>query len=247
MVGCARAPQVSRTVRQYRGPVKIPRCASHHVEPAAQTWSLIAALIASSVVSSGCVAFRGHAQLDVPSEPIQFIDGHSGEIIPDVLVLPRYSSSSGASTGAGHGPGVMDSTVYVAGAFTYRAGDRFQPMQPKSSGVMVGPAWAFLGTGRSIDGVLIVAPGYASRFISDLWTDRPDKCALAPLPKPDAVAELGDIQRLLDLEIVNGDGRLRWDLGGEHPLYVRLTDSERQLTTQFITQGLARLNVQAGP
>jgi len=53
---------------------------------------------------------------------------------------------------------------------------------------------------------------------------------------------LEEIGRLIDLEIINGEGKLRWDLGGSLPLYVQLTSEEKQLVREFLDQGRASLD-----
>ncbi|MGH9748582.1 MAG: hypothetical protein ACRD6R_01485 [Candidatus Polarisedimenticolia bacterium] len=189
-----------------------------------------------------CFPYYARVQIEVPHAPLIVADVRSNEPIGAVLVIPRYSRSSGISSGAGHGPGAMTDTSFLAHAFVSLRGQPFAPAQPKSGGIVWGWFWGFTGTGTSIDGVLPVAPGFESRWFSDLWS-RYDGQVLSMNPRPDdaALAELRDIRRLLDLRILNGPSKERFDLGGDEPLYVRFSEAEVAAAREYIEQGLHRL------
>jgi hypothetical protein len=200
-----------------------------------------------ALVYCGCFPYHAPTQLPIPQDPLSIVDVGSRQSIDAVLVIPRYSGASGISTAAGHGPGAMNSTFFIAHPFVYHQGQPFAPVQPKSSGVVWGWFWGFTGTGTTLDGVLLVAPGYESQWFSDLWSrGAGQRVALKPLPAGEAFRELRDLQRLLALEIINGPSRERFSLGGDNPIYVRLSAEERNAADAFLTEGLARQGAVAG-
>jgi hypothetical protein len=74
--------------------------------------------------------YRAHmrAQKPVDDRPIGF-DTKSGVRIESVLIVPKYISMTGVSTGAGHGPGRMAEERFLASPLVYHEGSRFQPRQ----------------------------------------------------------------------------------------------------------------------
>jgi hypothetical protein len=136
----------------------------------------------------------------------------------------------------------MNDTFYITHSFVYQRGRPFAPAQPSWTGVVWGWFWGFTGTGKSIDGVLLVAPGYKSRWFYDLWSRRLDTTIeMTPLSAQEASAELRDIQRLLGYQIINGESTLRWSLGPQYPLYVRIDAQERPTVDEFLNTGIASL------
>jgi hypothetical protein len=203
--------------------------------------SLLAATIL--LATSACFPYHGKGgALPVSHEPLAIVDIKSRASIERVLVLPRYSSSSGISTLAGHGPGAMGDKFYVAHSFVYQQGFPFAPSQPSSTGIVWGWFWGFTGTGKSIDGVLLVARGYKSLWFYDLWSRSLEtKIEMTPLSRQEALIELQDIQRLLGSAIINGESTLRWSLGSTYPLYVRIDAHERTAVDAFLSSGIASL------
>jgi hypothetical protein len=71
---------------------------------------------------TACLPFVGKTQPPVRADPIEFTDAVTNRVVTRVLVLPRYSSHTGLSTGAGHGPGAMAGRYYVDDPFIYETG-----------------------------------------------------------------------------------------------------------------------------
>ena len=129
-------------------------------------WRSVAALaICASVV---CCGSAGKAQKPIPEQPVMFVDGVSGEMIPRVLVIPKYGSSTGVASGGGHGPGYMFENAFLAFPFVYEPGLLFRVPQPDSRGIRLGDVF-FAGRGLTVEGVVLLAPGYAPRFFWELW------------------------------------------------------------------------------
>src|SRR5262245_8479853 len=107
-------------------------------------WSSAAMQIRRSLIAPmlltcmGCGV--GTDQKRVDDRPINFADASSGVIVEPLLIIPRYSSMTGVSTEAGHGPGrVLADERFLANPFVYWQGSPFQPKQPDSRGLLVGP------------------------------------------------------------------------------------------------------------
>jgi hypothetical protein len=197
---------------------------------------------------SACATVHGPSQLEVRHDPFEVIDKVTGRQLAEVLVVPRYSSFSGISTGAGHGPGTGRDTVYVANPFLYRSGAAFQPLQPDSQGVVAGAAWAFAGKGVSLDGVLVVCSGYQSMWLWDLWDQGASrKIELTPLVRAEALEHLRLIGELLHKSVLTGDERTFWSLGGDKRIAVRLTPEQLALVDGFISAGQMRLEQRSNP
>jgi hypothetical protein len=134
----------------------------------------------------------------------------------------------------------MTDTFFVSHPFVYQQGKPFAPMQPKSGGLVLGWFWGFTGTGTTVDGVLLVAPGYESQWFSDLWSRTSDNpVVMRPMSSDEASRELRVVQHLLSLEVLNGESRQRFSLGGDEPIYIRISEEERTLVDSFLSEGLA--------
>ena len=207
----------------------------------------VAALLPTIVLTAAaCLPSVRKAQLPVPPDPITFSDRATARVVTPVLVLPRYSSHSGMSTGAGHGPGAMVDRFYVADAFIYHAGQEFRPKQPRS----VGAVWlgaAFTGRGVTLDGVLVVASGYRPKWVWNLWgRDLADQFQLDPLPTGSAKDALDEIRMILhDRELVPRANDL-WSLGPRYKLESRLTEDELRTVDEFLAEGISTLGAEPG-
>src|SRR6185503_3210577 len=100
-------------------------------------------------------------QKKIPKEPLHVVDASTGKLIPELLLLPRYSSFTGTSTLLGEGPGGGSYRDYLAKPFVYHTGDPFVIKLPKSTGFTL-PGLLFMGKGRSLDGVAIGSSGLSS-------------------------------------------------------------------------------------
>lgn len=143
-----------------------------------------------SIACVGCLPYYGLAQnyglaqKRISREPIAFSDANTGDAIGTVLVIPCYTSSSGVSTGAGHGPGSMSHKVFIAHPFLYHRGQNFNVRQPKTKGVITLPPVAFIGSGITLDGVVAIAPGYKPQWLGELWPEDPKDKTWIPCPNP---------------------------------------------------------------
>ena len=108
-------------------------------------------------------------QKKIPEDPLYVVDATTGKSIPEVLLLPRYSRFKEVSTMMGEGPGGGSYSDYLAKPFVYRPGDRFKLKLPKSIGFGLS-GLLFMGKGRSLDGVFLVAPGYRPQWFANLWS-----------------------------------------------------------------------------
>src|SRR5437867_11319202 len=82
-------------------------------------------LLAMSFALTACMSVHGPGKLPVANAPLQLRDAVSGNKVDKCLIIPRYTSSRGMATGAGHGPGAMSHSVFIAHPFIYVAGDAF--------------------------------------------------------------------------------------------------------------------------
>jgi hypothetical protein len=201
----------------------------------------IAMLVVVMSGSCGCIPFYGDAKASVGSEPVRFVDATSGQTLSEVLVIPRYTSYSGiALWGAGHGPSAGTDKIYVAHPFRYRDGDRFTPDEPKTF-ALGGPGVVWILSGTTVDGVVIVAPGYAPVWVDNFWGDQ-RHWELAPLSPPDSLHELVRLRELLSrtqLDRIEDYGL--WSLGNNYNLEIRFSQSERQQVITFLDDAIARL------
>ncbi|HEV2862291.1 MAG TPA: hypothetical protein VGX48_14870 [Pyrinomonadaceae bacterium] len=141
---------------------------------------LFAAVLACLPPSAGA----GAQQREVSKEPVHIIDASTGKPIPEVLIIPRYSSFEGVSTLLGEGPGRGTERDYLARPYVYRSGARFGQKLPKSVGFML-PPFLWIGKGRSLESVLVVAPGYRPEWFSDFWPEPGEERKLRLTPATD--------------------------------------------------------------
>ena len=189
------------------------------------------ALFLIAMASAFC--YSGGSKLPVVTIPLRVVDSRTDRPIEECLVVPRYTSSSGVASGAGHGPGKMKHEFSIARPFVYRAGEEFRPYEGEASGVFVLGVWS--GDSVSIDGVTVIVPGYRSLWVWGLWSrTEHTTLALEPLEPAVAVRDLAEIRGLLASDSVEGADRMRWSLGGDDPLHVRFTDVERGAALRFL-------------
>jgi len=192
-------------------------------------------------LSVGCQRVQGPAH-PVPADPIFFKDANSGKVVARLLVIPRYSSGLGVATGFGHGPGWMAHRYYVAYPFIYTPGESFKPYQPESSGVASERLGWFAGKSVTLDGIVVVAPGYKAQWVWSLWERNfLDQFLLVPLPQPQARTELREIEALLQKRKLTGSEKDRWSLGEGLTIEVRLSAEEKAMAQSFIREALSKL------
>lgn len=200
----------------------------------------IVLLIAMIFASCGCIPFYGNANPSVSTDPVRFVDAASGRTVSEVLVIPRYTSGSGISVmSAGHGPSSDASPdLYIAHPFRYHEGDKFTPAQPKTFALFVlGVVW--IPSRTTLDGVVIVAPGYDPRWVDDFYGDR--RCwQLSPLGAPSRFQQLARLRDSLSRDKLDRTEDFRlWSYGDK--MDVRFSSSERQNVLAFLDEASARL------
>jgi len=189
---------------------------------------------------SYCFPVHQKAQLDIPSDSMQWTDQQTGTIVEPVLIIPRYSTHTGVSTGAGHGPGAMRDRYFVAHAFVYRSDQPFVPPQPESTGMAIGWFWGFAGKGRTIDGVVVVARGYRPKWVWNLWQrDIKDQFQLEPLSEQEWKKQQERMKQWLESERIERvpesmDEVMIWGIAPQYTIEVRLTEDEREAALSFL-------------
>ena len=198
-------------------------------------------LLAAVLLSGNGCGSVGTAQKRVDDRPISFGDASSGARVVPVLIIPKYNSMTGVSTGAGHGPGrVLAEERFLANPFVYWEGSPFQPKQPDSRGMLLGPL-AFVGRGIALDGVVVISRNHRALWWWSLWERKQgDRPSLAPLT--DAVAYRQRMLALLAGEEIRGrdltdDERESFSLIADFDLKVRFSAEERRTVREFLKSG----------
>lgn len=197
------------------------------------------ALSVSVVADAACST--GSSQLPIPKQPIVFVDASSGREVPRVLIVPKYTTTTGVSTGAGHGPGVATDSRAVAAPFIYRSGEPFTPRQPDAKGLLVPNGLLFAGRGVGVNGVVAIAPGYQSAWVWKLW-DRPQqmRVPLNPLPAAESRQHLQRLQTLFGQSTIHGkelnSSELEWFASiADFDIDVAFDGRERRLVSEFLS------------
>ena len=188
-------------------------------------------LIGLSVV---CVSVRAQ---QIPKEPLQVVDASTGKLIPEVLIIPRYFVFTGTSTLLGEGPGCGSYRDYLSNPFVYRTGTLFILKSPKSHGFML-PGLLFIGKGRSLRGVLLVASGYRplwSTSYGSVGAER--KIKLTPISDNEWSSLLEKTLGRLEKDVTPiKDDCSFWDIGTPCSLEIHYNKKERELVRSFLHQ-----------
>lgn len=187
----------------------------------------------------GCVWGRTDEVLSV--DPISFVDAETGAVLSEVLVIPKYSSSSGVSTGAGHGPGAMKTSRFFANPMLYRHGSPFDVEPPESKGIVVGPA-LFAGQSMRLNGVVIIANGYRSTW---LWRTPTDSVEMQPLDRSQAADQQERFRLLFQQESVDGaelsdSERRAFSTTDDLVIEFRFREDDRKLVDEYLQQAADR-------
>jgi hypothetical protein len=199
---------------------------------------LLIGLALSMMTNSDCFSDNARAQQSkIPKEPLQVTDASTGKLIPEFFVIPRYSSFTGTSTLLGEGPGRGTDRNYLAKPFIYRTGDPFVLRLPKSIGVGL-PGFIFIGKGRSIDGVLVVATRYRPMWFTRLWSIGSErKLQLTPISGNEWSLLVEKALSPLEKGVLRiSDGCSFWGLPEQCTLEVHFNKKERQLVRSFLQQ-----------
>jgi hypothetical protein len=190
----------------------------------------------------GCRAAE-KAQLPVNPQPFAFVDARSGAPLERVLIVPKYSSSTGVSSGAGHGPGYMTQSSFLAFPFIYQTGRHFAPTQPDSSGLLLGrPGDFFVGHGVIIQGVIVIAPVHRAVWVWQLWDRVPSaEVPLQPLSDSEARERNGRLRTLFEKSRIRGAELTGSELEifstiKDFDIDVRFNAAERQTVLDLLTK-----------
>lgn len=195
---------------------------------------LLVPMIMSLDSFSNCVRAQ---QRKIPKEPFQVVDASTGKLISEFLIIPRYSTFQGISTMLGEGPGSGTYGYYLDKPFIYRSGEPFIIKRPKSTGLNIG--FLFVGKGRTLNGIIIVAPKYRPLFVSDLWSMQGQrKLQLTPISDDEwSVLMRKQLNPLTkDAFLICDDYRF-WDLPEKKcKLEIQYNRKEREVVRSFLQQ-----------
>jgi len=174
-------------------------------------------------------------QKKLPEDPLYVVDASTEKSIPEVLLLPRYSRFKGVSTLLGEGPGDGSYRDYLAKPFVYRPGERFKLKLPKSTGFLI-PGLLFMGKGRSLDGVFLIAPGYRPLWFANLWSPgSARKLQLAPIPEKEWSSLLDTKFSHFEKDVTRIEKDCSfWDLPAPCSLAIHYNKKERALVRSFL-------------
>jgi hypothetical protein len=194
-------------------------------------------VLACVIAAAAACGSLAPGQRPIDEKPIRFVDAPTGAPIEAVLLLPQYSASTGVSTGGGHGPGAMSRSLYVALPVVYRSGTLLQLQLPGSKGLLL--PGVFVGKGLILEGVTVLAPGYAGTWFWELW-DRPHdfQVTLTPLAEG-AAAKRDRLLAQLDQARIRGadlddQEREMFNVAPPSSIDIRLAKDERERVRQFI-------------
>ncbi len=177
-------------------------------------------------------------QVPVDSGAIAFVDAASGFPIGQVLILPSTLESVGVATAGGHGPGYMKYRPFLANPFIYNKGNRFEPIQPSSKGILV-PYALFAGTGVSLAGCVVLAQGYHAEWLWQLANRRSGEVRLKPLAGSEASANARRWARLLlqsriQSRELTSEEQFMLSATADSDIGIRFTDEERQAVSRCL-------------
>jgi hypothetical protein len=174
-------------------------------------------------------------QSKIPREALQVVDASTGKLIPELLLIPRYSSFKGTSTLLGEGPGRGSDRDYLAKPFVYRSGTPFILKLPKSTGFGL-PGLLFMGKGRSIQGVLLIAPGYRPLWFTSLWSvGSKRRLQLTPISGNEWSMLLEKTLSRLVKDVPRIEGNCSfWDIPAPCSLEIHYNKKERELVRSFL-------------
>ncbi len=174
-------------------------------------------------------------QRKIPKDPFQITDSSTGTLISEVLVIPRYSSCSGIAI-APEGPGKGTCRDYLDKPFLYTPGESFKLKTPKFTGLPLFPI--FIGKGRTIHGILIVAMKYRPIFISNLWIYNEDERNLKLTSVSDDEWSLimkEKLEPIVNEPQFNCTDYRFWDIPkDECSFYVYYNEKEQELVKSFL-------------
>ncbi len=203
---------------------------------------------------TGCAPLVMPGPVHYPRNVVRLLDGHSGEEIPEALVLRLRSTSAGVITGDTlRGPRVG----YFAAVSVLRTGETFSVAMPGTVAVVVLPAGVGAGSGDDFEEAIVIAPGYRSaryhgpRRITEPGTRRSWRDVVVLEPAEDPVAELQHVRGMLDKLMLTHEDIRDWPALRESvlhlhpPIYVRLAPLHRRLARDYLDEAIARIEREA--
>ena len=203
--------------------------------------TVITGTLVLALLSLDCLHNRAMAQhKKVPDEPFQVVDAISGKTIPEILVIPLYSSAKGVFI-APEGPSKFTLRIYLDNPFVYSTGEHFVIKQPRVfNGLPL--LQVFIGKLTDLEGILVIAPGYRPLWTNDLWwyPGHPDyerKLTLYPI----SAAQWSQLSRQELSPFLKGQSRIKdnckiWNLRERCNLKIRFDKKERELVRSFLQQ-----------
>ena len=192
-----------------------------------------------AIVVAGCGSV-GSTQLPVNENPVSFVDGRSGASLGSVLLIPKYTASTGMSSGAGHGPGNMTSQSFLASPAVYDSGQPLRVQQPDSNGLVPGPVF-FAGRGITLDGLIVLAPNYEGIWFWRLW-ERPMDARVPMVGLGDGgeanrtrMLALLEQPRIRGVELSDAERHI-FSIIREFDIELKFTANDRRLVREFMLQ-----------
>ena len=183
-------------------------------------------------------------QKKVPKEPYQVVDASTGKMIPEILVIPLYSSAKGIFI-APEGPSKATSRIYLDNPFVYRTGEPFKVKQPRGfTGLPL--LFVLIGKGKDLEGILVIAPGYRPLWTNDLWWYPGYPGYTSEYKRKLQLTPISDNEWSLQLEkelrpFLKGASRIKdncdmWSLPEHCNLKIQYDKNERGLVRSFLQQ-----------
>jgi hypothetical protein len=169
---------------------------------------------------------------------MDIIDGSTSNHVKEILLIPYYSVGSGISPYSPEGDkGKRKYKEYIADPIVYNAGAPFNLQQEKSTGVLIlGSAYA--GKDTWLQGVIMLAPGFAPKLFSDLWTPNKRKLvSLQPLRREEAEKAVLDFLWTNKKSKISGRDCELIDLPSSCSVEIKLSKRGRELARKFIEKG----------
>lgn len=202
---------------------------------------LINLIAISSLIALAVPSGVRTQQRKIPKNAFKFTDAVTGKPIPEVLVMPRYTSVIAIGI-APEGPGkAMYVRYYLDKPFLYRTGTPFTLKTLKFCGLPLLPI--VIGKGGDLKGILIVAPGHRPLWTDDLWRTR--DFLLTRDPRDLQLTPMGDHEwsvllkeKLMPLTRESVVPATNFDFWGltedDHRLHIDYNKNERELVRRFL-------------
>lgn len=194
------------------------------------------AMLIVTTVGLGAFTEPANAQRTrVPEDPVQIVDAVTGETISEVLVLPCYSFYKGMFI-APEGPSKAIVRNYLDHPFVYRAGAPFKIKHPRAL-IGLPLLMLFIGQGRGVDGILVVARDYYPLWTDDLWWPprQQRKLKLSPIPRERWLRLMkSDLYPLLNSSRLKENCDI-WRVGERCDVKIKYDKKERELVRLFLT------------